>query len=154
MLFAPGQQVDGVSESSGRVCCSPAITGVPQSVVGSRWNNIAPRLGIAWDVFGDGKTSIRAGGGKFFVPMTRGISLNRFTLIQPFTTDITVVSGDAYNIFANAPFNGVSPFPRPIGSNLKTADFVPTANETTWSLPFKTQSGLSMEPFAAAGAGR
>jgi hypothetical protein len=27
-----------------------------------------------------------------------------------------------------------------VGSNLKTADFVPTANETTWSLPFKTQS--------------
>ena len=26
-----------------------------------------------------------AGGGKYLVPMTRGISLNRFTLIQPFT---------------------------------------------------------------------
>ena len=109
-------------------------------MVGSRWNNIAPRFGIAWDVFGNGKTSIRAGGGKFFVPMTRGISLNRFTLIQPFTTDLTVVSGDAYNIFANAPFNGVSPFPRPTGADIRTADFVPTANETTWSLPFKTQT--------------
>ena len=139
MLFAPGQQSTVFPKAPAGLLFA-GDPGVPQSVVGSRYNNLAPRLGIAWDVFGDGKTSIRAGAGKFFVPMTRGISLNRFTLIQPFTTDITVVSGDAYNIFANAPFNGVSPFPRPMGESLKTAEFVPTANETTWSLPFKTQT--------------
>ncbi|WP_031497116.1 TonB-dependent receptor [Bryobacter aggregatus] len=139
MLFAPGKQSQLFPKAPQGLLFA-GDPNVPQSVVGSRWNNIAPRLGIAWDVFGDGKTSIRLGGGKYFVPMTRGISLNRFTLIQPYTTDLTVVSGDAYNIFANAPFNGVSPFPRPSGANLKNADFVPTANETTWSLPFKTQS--------------
>jgi len=139
MLFAPGKQ-SILFPRAPTGLLFPGDPGVDQSVVGSRWNNIAPRLGIAWDVFGNGKTSIRAGGGKFFVPMTRGISLNRFTLIQPFTTDLTVVSGDAYNIFANPPFNGVSPFPRPTGADVRTADFVPTANETTWSLPFKTQA--------------
>ena len=89
--------------------------------------------------------------------MTRGISLNRFTLIQPFTTDLTVISGDAYNIFANAPFNGVSPFPRPTGRSKRyAADFVPTANETTWSLPFKTQAdyqwSLSLQQALGGGA--
>jgi hypothetical protein len=30
------------------------------------YNTIAPRLGIAWDMYGNGKTVLRAGGGQFF----------------------------------------------------------------------------------------
>src|SRR5262249_45814763 len=29
-------------------------------------NNFAPRIGVAWDVFGDGRTVLRAGGGIFY----------------------------------------------------------------------------------------
>jgi len=35
--------------------------------------NVAPRIGFAWDMFGDGKTSVRGGGGAFYEPILGNI---------------------------------------------------------------------------------
>ena len=62
LITAPGATVTcaGVGQAG-------SISGSSRSVVGNVYHNIAPRLGVAWDLFGDGKTSIRAGVGQFFV---------------------------------------------------------------------------------------
>jgi hypothetical protein len=39
---------------------------LPLGGVEHRYNNWAPRLGIAWDPWGDGKTAVRLGGGVFY----------------------------------------------------------------------------------------
>ena len=140
--FQPGKQ-SSLFPNAPNGLLFPGDNGLPNNIVGTRWNNLAPRVGVAWDVRGDGKTSIRAGFGIYYAPFTRGISYNRFTLIQPYTVDVSVFGGDASNLFGGPPFNGVNPFPRPSASDLaglKTLPFVPTAGESALAVPLKTQS--------------
>jgi Carboxypeptidase regulatory-like domain len=121
----------------------PGDAGVPKDVVGTRWNDIAPRVGLAWDVFGGGQTSLRMGFGTYYVPLSRGTSLNRLALIQPFVLQVNISGGDAQNIFSGAPFNGVNPYPRATVNDLaglKALPFVPTAAESSLPTTFKTEA--------------
>ncbi|HEY1265120.1 MAG TPA: carboxypeptidase regulatory-like domain-containing protein [Terriglobales bacterium] len=47
-------------------------------------HTISPRVGIAWDIFGDGKTALRAGAGQFFLRERIGVYDQPLALNPPF----------------------------------------------------------------------
>jgi hypothetical protein len=62
--------------------------GIPKRGVDSNLLNFSPRLGVAYDVFGDGKTSLRAGMGMFYDTRMTGLANNRVVDLTPFSPQV------------------------------------------------------------------
>lgn len=81
--------------------------GVTRGIVPLRLHHISPRLGFAWDPFGNGTTSVRAAGGVFYGGVS-GNEWNTTSNYYPFTLRYTFgVPGTLTNPYLNTP----SPFP-------------------------------------------
>jgi hypothetical protein len=84
--------------------------GVGRGIVATPWTHFSPRLGLAWDPFGNGKTSVRAAAGMFYGSVS-GNEWNTTSNFQPFAVrqqfpNVTSLT----NPYGALP-GGVSPFP-------------------------------------------
>jgi Carboxypeptidase regulatory-like domain len=89
--------------------------GVERGGIPISYNHFSPRLGFAYDPFGDGKTSIRAAMGLFYGSIS-GNEWGNMTNFQPFSTRLTFTNLNRRGTGAtlSSPYNnyvGGSPFP-------------------------------------------
>jgi hypothetical protein len=109
LAFVPGARSQ-VSPTAPEGLLFPGDPGISSGIVHTDVNNIAPRLGIAWDPRGDGRMAIRAGAGVFYGSIT-GNEWNTTADNQPFTVRQTFPT--VYTLsdpYRNLP-GGVGPFP-------------------------------------------
>src|SRR3954447_6473023 len=128
----------------------PGDTGVPKWGSKGSYNNFSPRIGFAYDLTGDGRTSIRGGAGSFYDAIQSGIVNNRFVDVTPFSPQfaLTTPAGRFSNPYLGFPVPYPAQFPPP-----KDAPFQPpvlvvtydTANGGRQATPVAYNWNVSLE---------
>jgi hypothetical protein len=120
--------------------------GVPDGILQTTWDKFAPRLGFAFDVFGDGSTSVRGAAGLFYSQVAADFYSS---LLSPIYNEGVQIASTTS--FAN-PYAGstvpVDPFP--YTPNLKNPTFAaglafPAEPPNNKAVPYVTEYNLTIE---------
>jgi outer membrane receptor protein involved in Fe transport len=92
--------------------------GVERGGIPTSFTHFSPRVGFAWDVAGDGKTSIRGAFGMFYGSIS-GNEWNTMTNFQPFSTRLTFTNINQKTNAAGVPLGAtlVNPYNAFVGGN-------------------------------------
>ncbi len=114
--FVPGVQ-STVTPAAPKGLLFPGDPGVGRGIISTRFHHLAPRVGFAWDPYGDGKTAFRGAAGIFY-GTTSGNEWNQpgngapFAIRQTFgpLNSITNIYSTPGDFPSTAPGGGIFPY--------------------------------------------
>ena len=128
----------------------PGDKGVPRGIVDLRWHHISPRVGIAWNPFGDGRTAVRAAAGVFYGSVS-GNEWNQPANAQPFAIRQTFNSiASLTNPYGNpASFPNGDPFPYTYSPSnprfLPAASVETISKDVQWPIVYQINTSVQQQ---------
>jgi outer membrane receptor protein involved in Fe transport len=130
--------------------------GVERGGIPTSFTHFSPRVGFAWDLAGDGKTSIRGAFGLFYGSIS-GNEWNTMTNFQPFSTRLTFTNINQKTNAAGVPlgatlinpynaFVGGNPFPYK-GTFTTGGGLFPVAADFKWPRTYQTNFSVQRQVF-------
>jgi len=151
--FVPGAQSTKVPTAPQGVLF-PGDAGIGRGIAPNRWYHVSPRIGVAWDVFGNGKTALRAGTGLFYGAVS-GNQWNQPANAQPFAVRQTFNCIESFtHVYGNNTQGCVPSFPDgkslfPYTFDRSNPRFLPYAAvesiDKNYRWPYVYQSNLSIQ---------
>lgn len=149
LTFVPGVQSTTVP-SAPKGVLFPGDPGVSRGIVDIRLHHISPRVGFAWDPFGNGKTAVHAAAGVFY----GSVSSNEWTQptnAQPFTVQQTFNSITSLsNVYADpSSFPNGDPFPYTFTPSnprfLPAAKIIGISQQYQWPLVYQLSASVQQQ---------
>ena len=119
-------------------------------VGGDQWGNFAPRIGIAWDPYGDGKMSVRAGYGLYYDSGLFGTYEQSIFINPPLVQSVTLTNGSFSNVSAGTPPGTVSTV---LGRGTQLSNKTPYVQQWSFSLQRQVMKGTILEVTYAGSKG-
>jgi hypothetical protein len=114
-------------------------------IANDTWLNFAPRIGMAWDPFGDGKTSFRAGYGVYYDSTLFGTYEQNIFANPPFVASVTYTNASFSNVTQGT--QGVNP----LGPNA-TSVLAPHSTQIPNHLPYTQNWSFNVQRQLPKGA--
>ncbi|RPJ69636.1 MAG: TonB-dependent receptor [Acidobacteria bacterium] len=150
--YMPGQQSTAHPEApTGQLFYGDP--GIERGVIKTDWTHFSPRVGIVWDPFGDGKTSIRAAAGVFYGSIS-GNEWNTMTNFQPWSTRLTFTNirttttptGTPLGATLSNPYNGMATIPFPYRGTYTTGGGIfGVSTGFEWAKAYQTNVSLQRQ---------
>jgi hypothetical protein len=114
-------------------------------IANDNWHNFAPRIGLAWDPFGTGKTSFRAGYGVYYDSTLFGTYEQNIFANPPFVASVTYTNANFSNVTAGTA--GINP----LGPNA-TSVLAPRGTQVPALTPYTQQWSFNIQRQLPKGA--